>query len=86
MYHHEAMEQQSGPGGGGDRAVDDILPPSPAPSTAASPYWGESTAAKKPEGFSPLVAFCFTINYILGKGFTLFLFFARILLFFCHIC
>mmetsp|Transcript_30360 Transcript_30360/g.55006 ORF Transcript_30360/g.55006 Transcript_30360/m.55006 type:complete len:597 (+) Transcript_30360:137-1927(+) len=41
-----------------------------SPSAAASPYWGKSTqTSTKPEGFSPLVGFCFTINYILGTGF-----------------
>jgi len=44
-------------------------------SAAASPYWTgpiQKAAANKGkvhEGFSPLVAFCFTINYILGAGF-----------------
>jgi Transmembrane amino acid transporter protein len=40
-------------------------------SIAASPYWSvpyEKLATAK-TGFSPLVAFCFTINYILGTGF-----------------
>lgn len=39
-------------------------------SVAASPYW--SVPFAKPAsttGFSPFVAFCFTINYILGTGF-----------------
>ena len=36
-------------------------------SVAASPQW--AIPPKKPEGFSPFVAFCFTINYILGTGF-----------------
>jgi hypothetical protein len=44
-----------------------------AASIAASPYWAiPSSLAKtaaKPVGFSPFVAFCFTINYILGTGF-----------------
>ena len=44
-------------------------------SAAASPYWNApiqkavSKQAKNPSGFSPFVAFCFTINYILGAGF-----------------
>ena len=45
-------------------------------SAAASPYWAgpvQKAAASKEgsstAGFSPLVAFCFTINYILGAGF-----------------
>lgn len=41
-------------------------------SAAASPYWTgpiRKAAATKVEGFSPVVAFCFTINYILGAGF-----------------
>jgi len=38
---------------------------------AASPFWAFSSAPKdrKKSGFSPLVAFCFAINYILGTGF-----------------
>jgi hypothetical protein len=67
MYHHEAMSNSKA--GGDSRSGGDTAPPSPSPSIAASPYWGESTAATKPEGFSPFVAFCFTINYILGTGF-----------------
>lgn len=50
-----------------DPADNSAVPSSP--SVAASPYWGKSTQASKPEGFSPLVGFCFTINYILGTGF-----------------
>ena len=46
-------------------------------SAAASPYWvptkrqgnEEDEEEKRMEGFSPFVAFCFTINYILGAGF-----------------
>ena len=44
-------------------------------SVAASPYWKgpiEKAAKSSPKsstGFSPAVAFCFTINYILGAGF-----------------
>lgn len=40
-------------------------------SAAASPYWNGpiQKAAKSPPGFHPAVAFCFTINYILGAGF-----------------
>jgi len=45
----------------------DAAPPSP--SVAASPYWGKSTEISRKPGFSPLVGFCFTINYILGTGF-----------------
>ena len=48
---------------------------SPSYSAAASPHWNgpiqkaAADAAKSPAGFSPFVAFCFTINYILGAGF-----------------
>jgi len=54
---------------------------SPPASAAASPYWGarapspETTTTTTPggtvhtRGFSKGVAFCFTINYILGTGF-----------------
>ena len=41
-------------------------------STAASPYWRPSyqfADEKTDGGFSPVVAFCFTVNYILGTGF-----------------
>lgn len=39
-------------------------------SAAASPYWRPPPSAETAEaGFSPFVAFCFTINYILGTGF-----------------
>ena len=62
MFHHEVEKNDSKQG-------STEVPPSPSPSIAASPYWGQSTAASKPEGFSPLVGFCFTINYILGTGF-----------------
>jgi Transmembrane amino acid transporter protein len=42
-----------------------------------SPYWTAATIASRrnkddassPQGFSPFVGFCFTINYILGTGF-----------------
>ena len=50
--------------------IADSAPPSP--SVAASPYWGRKSTESLPpsaEGFSPLVGFCFTINYILGTGF-----------------
>ncbi|KAL7525093.1 hypothetical protein ACHAWF_002682 [Thalassiosira exigua] len=52
-------------------SVDPSPPPPPSPSIAASPHWGKSAAAERagPEGFSPLVGFCFAINYILGTGF-----------------
>eukprot|EP00535_Pseudo-nitzschia_heimii_P009081 CAMPEP_0197191534 /NCGR_PEP_ID=MMETSP1423-20130617/23559_1 /TAXON_ID=476441 /ORGANISM="Pseudo-nitzschia heimii, Strain UNC1101" /LENGTH=604 /DNA_ID=CAMNT_0042644203 /DNA_START=114 /DNA_END=1925 /DNA_ORIENTATION=+ len=40
---------------------------SPSYSAAASPHW--NGPIEKPAGFSPFVAFCFTINYILGAGF-----------------
>ncbi len=49
--------------------------PSGTFSAAASPYWNApiqkaaDKEAKNPSGFSPIVAFCFTINYILGAGF-----------------
>ena len=36
-------------------------------SVAASPQW--KPTPKKSKGFSPFIAFCFTINYILGTGF-----------------
>lgn len=36
-------------------------------SVAASPQWKPNKTKQK--GFSPFVAFCFTINYILGTGF-----------------
>lgn len=61
MYHHEVSQTS-----GDERSADEVPP---YPSVAASPYWGRSTAASKPEGFSPLVGFCFTINYIVGTGF-----------------
>jgi amino acid permease len=65
MFHYEAVKSSD--------KLDDCsvaateVPASP--SIAASPYWGQSTAPSKPEGFSPFVGFCFTINYILGTGF-----------------
>jgi hypothetical protein len=56
--------------------TDDVeASPSGTYSAAASPYWNapiQKAAAKEeksPSGFSPFVAFCFTINYILGAGF-----------------
>lgn len=61
MYHHEVLEEGKG--------TPTTVPPSPTPSAAASPYWGKSTEASKPQGFTPFVGFCFTINYILGTGF-----------------
>jgi len=54
---------------------DDVESSSGSYSAAASPYWTgpiQRSAKKKAEatgGFSPFVAFCFTINYILGGGF-----------------
>ncbi len=38
---------------------------------AASPFWAANSAPadRKSSGFSPFVAFCFAINYILGTGF-----------------
>lgn len=52
---------------------------SASPSIAASPYWKpsvqphvssrSSSVYGASKGFSPFVAFCFTINYILGCGF-----------------
>jgi amino acid permease len=71
MFHHEINLE----GGGyntptkSTRSTDDCSVVSSSPSIAASPYWGESTAPKRAEGFSPFVAFCFAINYILGTGF-----------------
>jgi hypothetical protein len=40
-------------------------------SVAASPYWNAHAQFQNPThaGFSPFVAFCFTLNYILGTGF-----------------
>ncbi|VEU41171.1 unnamed protein product [Pseudo-nitzschia multistriata] len=60
--------------GSGARADTDVESASSGSySAAASPYWtgpAQSAAKRgKSEGFSPLVAFCFTINYILGAGF-----------------
>jgi amino acid permease len=42
---------------------------SPDMSAAASPYWQVPFQSPTAAGFSPFVAFCFTINYILGTGF-----------------
>ncbi|KAG7362719.1 transmembrane amino acid transporter [Nitzschia inconspicua] len=42
---------------------------SPDMSAAASPYWSVPFQNPTTAGFSPFVAFCFTINYILGTGF-----------------
>ena len=67
MFHYEAVKADEKASDNASTAATDITPPSP--SVAASPYWGESTAASQPEGFSPFVGFCFTINYILGTGF-----------------
>ena len=56
-------------------ADEEEASPSGTFSAAASPYWNApiqkaaDKAAKNPSGFSPFVAFCFTINYILGAGF-----------------
>ena len=36
---------------------------------AASPWREQSTIPTRPEGFSPFVAFCFTVNTIMGTGF-----------------
>lgn len=50
--------------------VDDSATVDTTQSTAASPYWRPSYDHVEPaEGFSPFVAFCFAINYILGTGF-----------------
>ena len=55
--------------------TDDVEQSSGTYSAAASPYWtgpvqkAAAEAASSTTGFSPLVAFCFTINYILGAGF-----------------
>jgi amino acid permease len=38
-------------------------------SVAASPHWSVPFQNPTTAGFSPFVAFCFTINYILGTGF-----------------
>ncbi|CAB9521272.1 Transmembrane protein 104 [Seminavis robusta] len=65
MFHHEVEESGEKPDDASEAAT---VPPS-SPSIAASPYWGQSTAPAKPEGFSPAVGFCFAINYILGTGF-----------------
>eukprot|EP00536_Pseudo-nitzschia_multiseries_P002572 jgi/Psemu1/283817/fgenesh1_pg.34_\ len=54
---------------------DDVESSSGSYSAAASPYWTgpiQQSAAKRKKassGFSSPVAFCFTINYILGAGF-----------------
>ena len=34
---------------------------------AASPHW--SVPVEESSGFSPFIAFCFTVNYIVGTGF-----------------
>jgi len=66
MFHYQSVKSTDKDGGDDSTAANSV----PAsPSVAASPYWGESTAAAQPEGFSPFVGFCFTINYILGTGF-----------------
>jgi amino acid permease len=65
MFHYEAVKSSDRLDEGSVAATE--VPSSP--SVAASPYWGQSTASSKPEGFSPFVGFCFTINYILGTGF-----------------
>lgn len=44
-------------------------PSSPDMSAAASPHWTVPFQNPTAAGFSPFVAFCFTINYILGTGF-----------------
>lgn len=68
MFNYEAVKSDQGKtSDNASTAATEDVPPSP--SVAASPYWGESTAASQPEGFSPFVGFCFTINYILGTGF-----------------
>ena len=62
--------------GSSNKADDADVESSGTYSAAASPYWAgpvqKAAAAKagtSTTGFSPLVAFCFTINYILGAGF-----------------
>jgi amino acid permease len=50
----------------GDGETDRSVIPA-SPSIAASPHW--SVPSKKPSGFSPIIAFCFTINYTIGTGF-----------------
>lgn len=66
MFNYEAVKSEDKNANASTAATDDVPP---SPSVAASPYWGASTAASQPEGFSPFVGFCFTINYILGTGF-----------------
>lgn len=66
MFNNIAVKSDDKNANASTAATDDVTPSS---SVAASPYWGASTAASQPEGFSPFVGFCFTINYILGTGF-----------------
>lgn len=40
-----------------------------SPLIAASPHWNVLISSRAEAGFTPLVAFCFTVNYILGTGF-----------------
>jgi len=52
--------------------VASTIPDSPGAefrSPAASPHWKPLAQKDEPSGFSPFVAFCFAINYILGTGF-----------------
>ena len=72
---YAAISSQEGYGATNIGTPDAEAPPSGTYSAAASPYWNApiqkaaDKAAENPSGFSPFVAFCFTINYILGAGF-----------------
>ena len=75
MFYHELNHGRKDADGLRPTAArEDTLTESPSSddesmSVAASPYWGDSTAAASTSGFSPFVAFCFSVNYVVGTGF-----------------
>ena len=73
---YTAISSQEDYGTGSSTPVaNDVEASSGTYSAAASPYWNapiqkaNTAKSKSTSGFSPAVAFCFTINYILGAGF-----------------
>lgn len=72
---YAALSSNEDYGATNSRTDEEVASPSGTFSAAASPYWNApiqkaaDKAAQNPSGFSPFVAFCFTINYILGAGF-----------------
>lgn len=70
MYSHEFATKDDFDKSNSSRKLQRTMSEASSSSIAASPYWGmKKQEGKKEEGVSPIVAFCFTINYILGTGF-----------------